>query len=174
MGTSIFYRRYIVYLTVRGCWTVTTPASIKFTVDNHHLPEFCVCLGRAYISPVLNHWESGCSRSTWLSALPPPDLFCFDDAKPSPWSVSSPNGATFSCFWASSWWLWHSCPERDTRRGSLTSSASSVSLTPLVYQATTTQQLASLEGTYMPTSPTYPRLIAMEMTCPTAQRRHLL
>lgn len=154
--------------------TATTPASIIYTVDNHHLPEFCLCLGSACIAPALNHWESGCSRPTWLTAPPPPELCCFDDTEQSPWSVSSPSGATFSCFWASSWWSWHCCLERDTRRGSLTSFASSVSPTPLVCQAATTQQLASLEGMYMPISPTYPKLIAMEMTCPTALRRPLL
>ena len=92
----------------------------------------------------------------------------------STWSVSSPNGATFSCFWASSWWSWHCCPERDTRRGSPTSSASSASPTPLVYQAETKQQWAYLEGMYMPTSQHFSKLMSMKITCPCALRRPLL
>lgn len=136
----------------------TTPGSIKYTVNNHHFlePESQVVPDRDLLRCLL---QSFC---------------CFDDAEVSPWSVSSPNGATCSCSWASSWWSWHCCPERDTRRGFPTSSASSASLTPLVWQAATTQQQASLEGMYMPTSPTYPNLIAMEMACPTARRRPLL
>lgn len=151
----------------------TTQASNKHTVDNHHLPDFCFCLWRASTAPALNHFKSGRPRPAWLFAQPPQDLRCFDNAEPSPWSVSSPNGATFSCSWASSWWSWRCCHERATRRGSPTSSASSVSLTPLVCQIGTIQQPASPEGMYMPTSPTYPKLITMETPCPSALRRPL-
>ncbi len=135
--------------------------------------QFCVCLGRAYIVPALNLGESGCSRPKWLSVLPPTNLCCFDDTALSPWSVYSPNGATFSCFWASSWWSWPCCPEKDIRRGSPTSSASSASQRAPVCQAATTQQLPSLEWMYIPTSPTYPKVRAMGMICPTARRSPL-
>lgn len=67
----------------------TTPASIKYTVDNHHLPEFCLCFGSARVAPALNHWESGCSRPTWLTAPPPLELCCFDDTAVAMVSIQS-------------------------------------------------------------------------------------
>lgn len=153
---------YNFYIFKRGHTDFGTSTSFHHIVDNHSPPS-SVLFG-----------ERRKSLKRLITEVAPD----FPSLRPpyaltSPCSASSPNGATFSCFWASSWWSWRCCPGRDTRRGFLTSSASSASQTPQGWQDATTRHLASPGGTCTPTCLTFQKLSAMEMRCPTALRRPL-
>lgn len=95
------------YITLNACCHILEKVEPQYQpLSNTHLTIIsCLnfnCLGKAYLASALNHSESGYSRPLTFCTASSGSLF-FGDTELSPWSLSSPNGATFSCSWASSW-----------------------------------------------------------------------